>query len=552
MLVDGVQQQQYPSSRTISSTELLVPTEPSSVETSAGAGSINQGSVPVINTPPNASRKPLGSVTLKQQPKKKWNNHRRKQHVASSEACHGAVATASPKQNRKGGGSRSTAKQLGAPYGDGARCAADAELTKVIETPVRNSRDVIPLLQESNVPPKELNCDISAAGKQAPSDVVIHISPSAALQQAHLSHNNYRPIQHSTEASLDRRVPDDEGNLGTRFAKEQVRETPSQPVVSTLREPQHLGSWSETGLSRTSDAEQGRASQVQGQDMKKGSYRGQRYAPPFGRIDENANPRTSSTSRTFQKDLGGRPNRPMMQHHGKTRASDNAIDNRVDSTRHILSSNTQRSTAPETASKVLIPRSRYKLQRIPIHAEEIPTGDDDQEVQGQPASQAVNDTTILNSMANKDKNTEKLPIDVTTGETLPEKEGGDRNVEIGRGKPTPSQRNRIKMRRRKEQAHAAAGTDARMSMQFALTQAQPSCSPQPHLTEEPSQLITTPNANIDVNASPPSITRHPVSAIGQIQNLLRGMRSDYGNRSRGSSMGRSRGKCKNMKHFSKT
>lgn len=545
-----MQQRQHPGSHAVSPTELLVPTEPSSVEASAGAGRINQGTVSAINRPPNASKDSLGSVTPKQQPKKRKKNHGKKQHIVLFEASHGAVATASPNPNRKGGGSRFTAKQPGAPYGDGAKCAADSVLTKVAETPVGSSQDVIALLQESSVLPKELNCHTPAAEGQALSGVVMHISPSPTLQQARPSYNKRRAKRHSPEAVLDRKIPDDEGNVGIRRPKEQVRETPSKPGVSTLREPQYLGFWSETDLSRTSDAEQGQASQVRRQDMKKGSLRGQRYVPLFGRIDETANPQTSSTGRTFKNDLGDRSKGPMMQPHRKTKASDNSINNRFGSTRNILSLNTQQSRAPETARTVHIPRSSYKVQRIPIHAKEIPTQDDDQGVQGETSSQNLANAPILNSMANKDSVTR--PVNATTGETLAEKEGGNRSVETGKGKPTPSQRNRNKMRYKKEQARAAAGSEAGASMQFGLAQAQPNYSPQPHITEEPSQLITIPTANIDMNQNPPSTTRQPVSTIGQIQNLLRGMRSDYGKLSRGSSMGRSRGECNNMKHFNKT
>lgn len=520
------------------------------MEASTGAGRINQGTVPAISRPLNATKELLSSGTPKQQPKKKKKNHYRKQIIVLSEASHGGVATASPKTNRKGGGSRSIAKQPGAPYDDGAQGVADAELTKVAETPVGGSQDTIALLRDSNLLPKELSCHTPAAGEQALSGVVIHNSPSAALQQARPSYNKRRPKRHSPKAPLNWKIPDDEGNVETRRPKEQVRGTPSHPVVSTLREPQHLGFWPEPGLSRTSDAEQGQASQAQGQDMKKGSLRGQRYAPPFRRIDETANSQTPSTSRTFQKDLGNRSRGPMMQPHYKTKASDNSINNKDGSTGNLLSSDSQQSTALGTARNVLSPRSEYKLQRVPIHAKEIPTQDDTQGVHGEPFSHNLTNAPILNSMENKDG--VPLPVNVTTGKTLAEKEGGHRNVETGKGKPSPSQRNRIKMRYRKEQTRAAAGSEAGVSMQFGLAQAQPNYSPQPHITEEPSQLITIPNANIDMNQNPPSVTRQPVSTIGQIQRLLRGMRSDYGRTSRGSSMGRSRGECNNMKHFNKT
>lgn len=558
-----MQQRQHSSSLTVTPTEHLALTEPNSVEVSASAGSICQGTVPTVSSYPSASKDSLDSVTTKEPPKKKKKNGRKKQHTLESEDHRGAVTAASPKSNRRGGRHKSTNKQTGALNVDEARCAANAQLAQVDETPAGNSEDAIALHQEYNVLLKGFNRRIPSAGKQALSGVVTHIPSSAARRKARSLRDDRRHKEHSPEAFLDwkarslrddsrykeyspeaildRKTPDDAGNVETGPLQNRVHETPSQPGGSTLGDPQHPMPRSETGLSRTSDTEQSQASQVQVLEEKTAGSRGQKSASLLSSIDETAFSQTSSTSRTFDKDLDGRSNAPIMQPHSKTKLGDNLINNGVDPAKNPLSSNTRQPAASENVRRVLIPRSRYKARRVPIHTRENPPRDEFQGGQEKQSFRNLTDIPILAFNANKDE--VELTIDVTAGKVLAEQEGDSRNVESSKGKLTPSQKNRLKVRRKKEQARATAASGPGVSMQSGLAQAQPNYSPQPHTSEEPSQLIAIPNTNTNVTMyqTPSSNSRQPISTIGQIQTLLRGMNSDYRKPSRSSAMGRSRG-----------
>ena len=526
-------------------------TAPSSVEAPAGAGSINHEAIPTSLSHPCVLKDSLDSVTPKDLPKKnKRGGRHKKPRILASEDHRGADAAASSKLNRISGEIKSTIKQtMRAPSVDQVSCVAIAELAQVNETPSGNSRDTVGLLHEPNMPLGELNGRVPAAREQALSGVNTHVSQSAAGKKASSLPHKRRPKTPSPKALSNQKIPEDTSNAKTRPPKNQVRERVPQPGGSLGKEPEDLVLRTETGLPRNTDTQQSQASQVQVLEEKTGGSRRPKYVPPLSRIDETATPQRFGTSRTFNEDLKARSNGPNVQPQSKTKAGENLIKNAVDTNRDLLSSNTRQPTTPKDVRRVLIPKSRYKVRRIPIHAEKSLTQTEVQDVQGEPSSRKIPNVPALAPDANKA--VVELPVDAMKGKLLPEEEDDNNNnnkVETRKGKPTPSQRNRFKMRSKKEQARAEADCIPGVSTQSGLAQAQPNYSPQPHTTEQPSQNTTITNDNVTMNHDPSSVTRQPISAIGQIQNLLRGMKTNQRNQSRSSSMGRSRGKCNNMSH----
>ena len=562
-----MQQRQHSSSHTVSPTESLALLEPSSSEMSAGAENIDQGTVPKVINPPSATKCSLDSVTPKERQKRKRNLRKAQRmlvpHSPLLDAVnfmteltltatdhHGADAAASLRPGQTNGEIKSAAKQtVGAPSVDRASPETDAELAQVDEIPFGNSQDTVALLQKSNMPLGEHNSRTLASGEQAISAVVAHDSRGVARKKGHKWPKKRLPNKNSREALSDQTTPPDAGSIDTSPPKNSVLEPSSQCGESTLKEPQHLVPRSETGLSRSSDTEQSRASQVQVLKKKTGRSRRRKYTPRLSKIDETAIPQTLGTSHRFNTNLDARSSGAVTQPQSNTTSSDNLVNNGLNATRNPLSSNTPQPRAPENGRRVPIPKSRYTVRRIPTHTKENPTQDEAQDPQKEPPSRDLANIPILPSCSNEDE--VKVPIDTTSQKLLPEKEGHNNKVESSKGKLTPSQKNRLKVRQRKEQARVSADLDAGLSTQSGLAQAQPNYSHKPHKHKKPSQRITIPNTNVAINQNASSVTHQPMTPLGQIQNLLRGMKPDHRNPSRDSSIGRSRGKCNIVENFKK-
>ncbi|KAA6412187.1 MAG: hypothetical protein FRX48_04339 [Lasallia pustulata] len=526
-LVDGMQQRQHSSSHTVSPTQSLALPEPSSIEMSASAVSIDQGTVSKVINPPSATKGSLDSVTPKERPKKKKKRNLRKAQHASASLRPGQI----------NGEIESAAKQtVGGPSVDRASPEIHAELAQVDGIPFGNSQDAVALLQKPNVPLGELNSRTLASGEQAISAVAAHDSQGAARKKGHSWPKKRLPNKNSPKALSDQTTPPDAGNIDSSPPKNPVREPSSQRGESTLKESQHLVPRSETGLSRSSNTEQSRASQLQLLKEKVGRSRGRRYAPRLSKIEETAIAQTLGTCHTFNTDQDAKSSGAVTQPQSKITSSDNCINDGLKTTGNPLSSNTRQPTAPENGRRVFIPKSRYTVRRIPIHAKENLIQDEAQDAQKEPHSRDLANIPVLPSHSNKDA--VEVPIDTTSQKLLPKKEDHNNNVESSKGRLTPSQKNRLKMRQKKEQARVAADLDAGVSIQSGLAQAQPSYSHKPHTSEQPSQRITVPNTNLAMSQNPSSVMHQPISPLGQIQNLLRGMNPDHRHRSRGSSIGR--------------